>query len=144
MRTLPVFALVAGIAVMHQAGAAAADVPALPGAPGTTEAAPHAAAEAAGLDSHGSAHGHSAGPAGYSAAHQDAAGGGAAHDVLHLCLAVVLSAALALLGWLLVRHGVLWLIPRLWAAASRRPPVGRPPRAVPGSVLLISLCVMRT
>lgn len=65
------------------------------------------------------------------------------HSLLHLCLAVIIAAAMLLVGWLL-------LIRRPWISAlqstafrARRMPARPPPRPH-GSALLVSLCVMRT
>ncbi|GHH33973.1 hypothetical protein [Lentzea cavernae] len=61
------------------------------------------------------------------------------HDLLHLCLAVLVAAAVALVGWFLVRTA-LPLLP----AAQTRTPLSAPQRPPPGGRrLLTTLCVLR-
>ncbi|WP_394620406.1 hypothetical protein JNUCC0626_15250 [Lentzea sp. JNUCC 0626] len=61
------------------------------------------------------------------------------HDLLHLCLAVLVAAAVVLLGWFLVRTA----LPRL-AAPLAEAPLSTPQRPPPGGrQLLTSLCVLR-
>jgi hypothetical protein len=69
--------------------------------------------------------------------------GGMAHSVLHLCIAILASAALAVLGWLLVRRATRWWALWIPAVSHRWLPTVRLPR-VSGSALVISLCVLRT
>lgn len=62
------------------------------------------------------------------------------HDLLHLCLAVLVAAAVVLLGWFLVRTA----LPRL-SAPSDETPLSTPQRPPPGGRrLLTTLCVLRT
>jgi hypothetical protein len=65
------------------------------------------------------------------------------HDLLHLCLAVLASAAIMLLGWLLGSR-----VQLAWSSHARlqehRVRILRPPRRPSGTTLLLSLCVMRT
>ena len=62
------------------------------------------------------------------------------HDLLHLCLAVLIAAAVVLLGWFLVGT----TLPQLAAARSEAPP-STPQRPPPGGrQLLTTLCVLRT
>ncbi|MGW6442097.1 hypothetical protein [Lentzea sp. NPDC055074] len=61
------------------------------------------------------------------------------HDLLHLCLAVLVAAAVVLLGWFLVRTA----LPRLEALPGDEPP-SAPARPPPGGrTLLTTLCVLR-
>jgi hypothetical protein len=61
------------------------------------------------------------------------------HDLLHLCLAVLVAAVVVLLGWFLVRTA----LPRL-AAPPAATPLSTPQRPPPGGrQLLTTLCVMR-
>ena len=61
------------------------------------------------------------------------------HDLLHLCLAVLVAAAVVLLGWFLVRTA----LPRL-AAPPAETPLSTPQRPPPGGrQLLTTLCVLR-
>ncbi|MFJ8961786.1 hypothetical protein ACIRG5_20600 [Lentzea sp. NPDC102401] len=61
------------------------------------------------------------------------------HDLLHLCLAVLVAAAVVLLGWFLVRTA----LPRL-AALPAEPPLSTPQHPPPGGrQLLTTLCVLR-
>jgi hypothetical protein len=61
------------------------------------------------------------------------------HDLLHLCLAVLAAAAVALTAWFLVRTA----LPRLAALPSELP-LSTPLRPPPGGrSLLTSLCVLR-
>jgi hypothetical protein len=152
-RALVVCALVAGVAAMHHVGTATPDAEvAAPTA--VAGAAVHSLADVAAAPSGAAAHYH---PAAERAAGAAVAAGptttghvpghgatGPGYDLLHLCLAVAVSAVLALLGLLLVRHGTLrWIVGR-WTSALLRRPLFRPPRAVPGRALLLSVCVMRT
>lgn len=158
-RALVVCALIAGIAVMHHVGKA---IPGLEAAPATAVAAAvgHILVDPA-VASTGGGHNHpgaesaqtggaaaiaaSAPPAGQGAGH-DAGHGttGASHDLLHLCLAVVVSAALALLGWWLARRAAPRRIVGRWNGVRRWPPLVRPPRVLTGRLVLLSVCVMRT
>jgi hypothetical protein len=159
-RALVVCALVAGVAAMHHVGTATPDVATAPPT-AVAAAAVHSLVDAGGLST-GAVTDHHAGaeparatgpaaaapaattaghPADHAATHGPT---GAGHDLLHLCLAVVVSAALALLGWLLVRHGVLRWVVRRWSGALPGRALLRPPRAVLGRSLLLSVCVMRT
>ncbi|WP_166355298.1 hypothetical protein [Phytoactinopolyspora limicola] len=66
----------------------------------------------------------------------------ASHHLLHLCLAVLTAAVLAVGLWLLVARVRMWSIPRpgtLIRQGIPRPP----PRRRHGFVLLLSLCVIR-
>ncbi|GGM72006.1 hypothetical protein GCM10011609_04720 [Lentzea pudingi] len=61
------------------------------------------------------------------------------HDLTHLCLAVLVAAAVVLLGWFLVRTA----LPRLAEPADETPP-STPQRPPPGGrQLLTTLCVLR-
>ena len=62
------------------------------------------------------------------------------HDLLHLCLAVLVAAAVVLLGWFLV--GTTF---PLLATARSEAPLSTPQRPPPGGrQLLTALCVLRT
>lgn len=65
------------------------------------------------------------------------------HDLLHLCLAAMTAAAVLLVGWLLLTRRVWTMIPPVLVFRTR-PVLARPPPRPRGSVLLVSLCVMRT
>jgi hypothetical protein len=66
-----------------------------------------------------------------------------AQDLLHLCLAVLASAAIMLVGWLLgSRVQLAWFSPA--KLKEHWVPILRPPRSPSGTALLLSLCVMRT
>jgi hypothetical protein len=152
-RLFVVSALTAGVAVMHHVGTASPDADTAPPTAVVT-AASHILADSGGgstsAAADGPAHSRSTGPAaaaaapvpaGHAADHGTA---GWAHDLLHLCLAVVVSAALALLGRLLVQRGaLLWIVAR-WTGVPCRPSMVRPPQVRPGRALLLSVCVMRT
>ncbi|HEX8869550.1 MAG TPA: hypothetical protein VF821_28065 [Lentzea sp.] len=61
------------------------------------------------------------------------------HDLLHLCLAVLVAATVALTAWFLVRTA----LPQL-AALPSETPLSTPQRPPPGGrSLLTSLCVLR-
>ncbi|MEU0880934.1 hypothetical protein ABZ345_20200 [Lentzea sp. NPDC005914] len=61
------------------------------------------------------------------------------HNLLHMCLAVLVAAAVALTAWFLVRTA----LPRL-AALPSEVPLSTPQRPPPGGrSLLTSLCVLR-
>ncbi|MFJ5985629.1 hypothetical protein [Lentzea sp. NPDC092896] len=61
------------------------------------------------------------------------------HDLTHLCLAVLVAAAVVLLGWFLVRTA----LPRL-AEPVGETPASTPQRPPPGGrQLLTTLCVLR-
>ncbi|MDX3660468.1 hypothetical protein PV646_24465 [Streptomyces sp. ID05-26A] len=61
------------------------------------------------------------------------------HDLTHLCLAVLVSAAVVLLGWFLARTA----LPRPPEPTGETPP-STPPRPPPGGrQLLTTLCVLR-
>ncbi|ANZ43183.1 hypothetical protein BBK82_32115 [Lentzea guizhouensis] len=61
------------------------------------------------------------------------------HDALHLCVAVLVAAAVVLFVWFLVRTA----LPRLVAVVRTAPP-GTPQRPPPGGrTLLTTLCVLR-
>lgn len=61
------------------------------------------------------------------------------HDLLHLCLAVLVAVAVAVTAWLLVRTA----LPRLTAHPSETP-LSTPQRPPPGGrSLLTTLCVLR-
>ena len=61
------------------------------------------------------------------------------HDLTHLCLAVLVAAAVVLLGWFLVRTA----LPRL-AEPADETPSSTPQRPPPGGrQLLTTLCVLR-
>lgn len=61
------------------------------------------------------------------------------HDLLHLCLAVLVAAAVAVSAWFLVGTA----LPQLAALPSLRP-LSTPQRPPPGGrSLLMSLCVLR-
>ncbi|MFD4637587.1 hypothetical protein ACFWN2_09760 [Lentzea sp. NPDC058436] len=61
------------------------------------------------------------------------------HDLLHLCLAVLVAAAVVLLGWFLVPTA----LPRLVATGTESP-LSTPQRPPPGGrQLLMTLCVLR-
>jgi hypothetical protein len=65
------------------------------------------------------------------------------HDLLHLCLAVMTTAVVLLVGWLLLSRRVWTMIsPVLVFRAG--PVLARPPPRPRGSVLLVFLCMMRT
>jgi hypothetical protein len=65
------------------------------------------------------------------------------HDLLHLCLAVITAAVALLVGWLLLTRRV-WTMISPVLVFRARPVLARPPPRPRGSVLLVSLCVMRT
>lgn len=66
-----------------------------------------------------------------------------AEDLLHLCLAILASAAIMLLGWLLgSRVPLAWFTPA--KLQERWVCILRPPRRPSGTALLLSLCMMRT
>lgn len=61
------------------------------------------------------------------------------HDLLHLCLAVLVAAAVVLLGWFLVRTAL-----PLLAVTRSEAPLSTPQRPPPGGRrLLTTLCVLR-
>ncbi|MEU3641972.1 hypothetical protein AB0E59_01230 [Lentzea sp. NPDC034063] len=61
------------------------------------------------------------------------------HDLTHLCLAVLVAAAVVLLGWFLVQTA----LPRLAEPVGETPP-STPQRPPPGGrQLLTTLCVLR-
>ncbi|MGW6932201.1 hypothetical protein ACWGE0_19250 [Lentzea sp. NPDC054927] len=61
------------------------------------------------------------------------------HDLLHMCLAVLVAAAIAVTAWFLVRTA----LPRL-AAHPSETPLSTPQRPPPGGrPLLTTLCVLR-
>jgi hypothetical protein len=61
------------------------------------------------------------------------------HDLLHLCLAVLVAAAVVLTAWFLVRTA----LPQL-TARPRETPLSTPQRPPPGGrSLLTTLCVLR-
>lgn len=152
-RALVVCALVAGVAAMHHVGTATPDSEVAPPT-AVAGAAAHSLVDLAAAPSGPAGHHHPA------VEHADGSASAAApsttghvpghgatgpgYDLLHLCLAVAVSAVLALLGWLLVRGGTLrWVVGR-WTSASLRRPLVRPPWVVPGRALLLSVCVLRT
>lgn len=129
LRLVVVCALLGGVILMHHVAGDAAGH----GVGGS----PHVAADHTVIADHTVAADHAgAGSAGLHPGHL-------AHAVLHLCVAVLVSVAVAVLGWLLVRLGVHWWTSLLRLAGLRWPQLVRPPRPS-GAVLLISLCVMRT
>lgn len=124
MRMLAACALLAGVVAMHH----------------VATASPGEAAAVAAVEDAGPAAAH------HGAGHSDPFGvGGAGHadDLLHLCVAVAVSAVLVALGWLPARRRVLYRVgwPRSWVHRQPRP---RSPRVLSGAALLTSLCVMRT
>lgn len=119
-------ALAVGVAAMHHVSPAS-------GMPGAAETAVHVVAGPGPADMAPGATGE----------HHPGMPGGA-HDVLHLCLAV-LCAAGALLMALAAFLGISWLATTLPGPAGLRGPPrrGRPPGR-PGRSILTSLCVSRT
>ena len=130
LRLLAMGALVAGVVFMHHAMTAAPAEPAavtaaqddLNASPAHPQGAPDPAVESI-AKGHG-ADSHSPG-------------------LLHMCLAILASAAIMLIGRLLRARTTLgWFcLPR---PHERRAPIQRPPRRPAGTALLLSLCVMRT
>ncbi|WP_434445113.1 hypothetical protein [Lentzea sp. E54] len=77
--------------------------------------------------------------AGHTVSHHQAPEQPHDHDLLHLCLAVLVATALVLLGWFLVRTA-----PTRLAAHRTETPPSTPPRPPPGGrQLLTTLCVLR-
>lgn len=126
LRVLVVCALLVGVVLMHHT--------ATDGGHEATAPAHHVATDhfvAAGAAGHGSAAG---------LATDDSVG--IAHSMLHLCIAIFASAALAMIGWLLVRPATRWWT--LWSPAVNLPwpPTAKSPR-ISGNALVTSLCVIR-
>jgi hypothetical protein len=129
LRLLAVGALVGGVVFMHHAMTASPAEPSavaaaqddLKGPPAHLEGAPADPDESVATDH---------GPDSHS------------QNLLHLCLAILASAAIMLLGWLLrTRIPLGWFcLPRLQERSAR---ILRPPRRPTGSALLLSLCVTR-
>lgn len=123
-RLLLICALIGGVAFMHHVGA-----PHTTTAPDRPAAAALTVANTGGHEATSATHGHAGGLVetdGIAAGHTDDEASAGAHDLLHLCMAVVVSALLVLLGWSLIWTGVLWWFNRPSADLCRSRPLMRP------------------